>query len=256
MLQVARLAPKLLGESAENVRAFVHSQLTRGGFANRAGEPDLYYTVFGLDCLHALRAEVPDLAPYLATFADGAGLDLVHLACLARAWAAVGAVPPAVHDAVVTRLSGVRQTVYENFLAVGARQDVRAPAGDPGPLASFLDRAEALTTPVAAAAVTLRRHLGFPVPPACIDWLMARASPRGGFVAGPQTPVPDLLSTAVALHALAGAEVPFEPIREPCLDFLDSLWTSRGSFFGHWGETDVDTEYTFYGLLALGHLCV
>src|SRR5688572_12905804 len=101
MLQVARLAPKLLGESAENVRAFVLSQLLDGGFAGRDGRPDLYYTVFGLDCLHALRADLPveRVTPWLASFGDGAALDIVHLACLARAHAALGAVPPAVHDA-------------------------------------------------------------------------------------------------------------------------------------------------------------
>jgi hypothetical protein len=258
MLQVARLAPKLLGESAENVHAFVRSQLTDRAFANRDGQPDLYYTVFGLDCLHALRAELPveRVTPYLESFGDGSTLDVVHLACLARAWAAVGAVPSSVHDAVVTRLSGVRQSVYESFLAVGALQDVRAPIDDAQGLASFLEREPPSMTPNVAAAVALWRQIGRPVPLAATEWLMARVSPGGGFVAGPQTPVPDLLSTAVALHALAGAEVPLDPVREPCLDFLDSLWTSRGSFYGHWGEADIDVEYTFYGLLALGHLCV
>ena len=66
-------------------------------------------------------------------------------------------------------------------------------------------------------------------------------------------PVPDLLSTATALHALAGMEVSFEPIKERCLDFVDTLWTGKG-FCGHWADDVVDTEYTFYALLALGHL--
>ena len=57
-----------------------------------------------------------------------------------------------------------------------------------------------------------------------------------------------------ALHALAGMQVDFEHIRESCLDFIDTLWTPRGSFFGHWGEDILDCEYTYYGLLALGHL--
>ena len=41
---------------------------------------------------------------------------------------------------------------------------------------------------------------------------------------------------------------------KPCLDFLDSLWTNQGSFYGHWADHHLDAEYTFYGLLALGHL--
>jgi hypothetical protein len=66
--------------------------------------------------------------------------------------------------------------------------------------------------------------------------------------------VPDLLSTAVALHALSGLHVPMDHLKEPCLDFLDTLWVNRGSFFGHWHEDTLDVEYTWYALLALGHL--
>jgi len=45
-------------------------------------------------------------------------------------------------------------------------------------------------------------------------------------------------------------------IREPCLDFIDSLWVNRGGFYGTWDDDALDTEYTYYGLLALGHLAV
>ena len=46
----------------------------------------------------------------------------------------------------------------------------------------------------------------------------------------------------------------FEHVREPCLDFIDTLWTSRGAFFGNWEDDVADVEYTYYALLALGHL--
>jgi hypothetical protein len=68
--------------------------------------------------------------------------------------------------------------------------------------------------------------------------------------------MPDLLSTATALHALSALHAPFDDIREPCLDFVDSLWTSQGAFYGTWADETPDCEYTFYGLLALGHLSV
>jgi hypothetical protein len=39
------------------------------------------------------------------------------------------------------------------------------------------------------------------------------------------------------------------------MDFMDSLWNaSAGGFHGHWADEFVDAEYTYYGLLALGHL--
>jgi hypothetical protein len=65
-----------------------------------------------------------------------------------------------------------------------------------------------------------------------------------------------LLSTAVALHALSGLEVDCDKLKDSCLDFIDTLWVNEGSFYGHWQEDVLDTEYTFYGLLALGHLSV
>ena len=50
MLQVARLAPTLLQSSVDLVGGFFRDRYDpAGGFTNRAGLPDLYYTVFGLE---------------------------------------------------------------------------------------------------------------------------------------------------------------------------------------------------------------
>jgi len=277
MLQVARLAPRLLGESAGLVESFLRGQIDEGGaFRDRGGKGDLYYTVFGAEALLALRADLPaePLARYLHSFGEGAGLDLVNTACLARAWAAL---PPAQRaqapvEALAARLAEHGEsaaTVYALFLWVGALQDL----GQPLPPASELTTAlEAMRaddggyanqpgaprgqTPATAAAVALRRQLGVVVEqePELAAWLLARAHREGGFFAAPDAPLPDLLSTATALHALAGLQADITPVREACLDFLDTLWTSRGGFLGHWADDVLDCEYTYYGLLALGHL--
>src|SRR5437867_10460227 len=110
MLQVARLACKVLGDSAELTRRFLHGQVNEdGGFKDRAGKSDLYYTVFGLQRLTALTILSPELNPekpavtqsprfrdvvartkrYLEAFGCGEGLDFVHVCSLARCWAAV-----------------------------------------------------------------------------------------------------------------------------------------------------------------------
>ena len=61
----------------------------------------------------------------------------------------------------------------------------------------------------------------------------------------------------LGLHALATREVELPPaLREKCLDFIDTLWNAEGGFHGHWADDHLDAEYTFYGLLALGHLAV
>ena len=78
--------------------------------------------------------------------------------------------------------------------------------------------------------------------------------PDSGFYAVPGAPMPDLLSTATAIHALSVLGEPLDAIREPCLDFVRSLWSGDGGFGGSWADPTPDCESTYYGLLALGHL--
>jgi prenyltransferase beta subunit len=90
-----------------------------------------------------------------------------------------------------------------------------------------------------------------------VDWLLSCLHPKGGFAVMPilrGNIIPDLLSTATALHGLSLTGVSFDNIKERCLDFLDSLWSSQGAFRGNWADEVLDCEYTFYGLLALGYL--
>jgi prenyltransferase beta subunit len=110
------------------------------------------------------------------------------------------------------------------------------------------------TTTATAAAVTLCRHLGLPLATGTGTWLLQQVHPSGGFLATPGAPLPDLLSTATALHALESLEVNFTHLRDLTLDFVDSLWSAKGGFHGHWADDELDVEYTSYGLLALGHL--
>ena len=265
MLQVARLAPNLLQEAAEPVARFFHEQFNEdGGARDRAGKSDLYYTVFALEGLIALRQEPPvDLVrPYLQKFADGDGLDLVHQACLARCWAALGkdALAAETSDRMAANiLVGGNGSVYHQFLQFGAIEDLGHSIEDPAAVISTVlehqspDGSFLGTTPTTAGAVTLLHHLGADVPRKAVDWLLARASPKGGFLPAPDSPVPDLLSTATALHALAAAHASIGAHKEPTLDFVDTLWTGKG-FCGSWADDAVDSEYTYYALLALGHL--
>jgi hypothetical protein len=286
-LQIARLAPKLLGDSADLVAQFIRGQLNAdGGFNNRAGQSDLYYTVFGLQALLALRVDLPveSTTLYLRALGSGDDLDLVHLACLAGGWAMMPApaLMPATRDAIIARVESFRTgdggyhasrdaahgSAYHAFLAIGAYQDLGAMPPNPERVAASLAALESAdgafanepcrprgSTPATAAAVTLIRHLGMPAPEGLAGWLLARCR-EGGFFASPDAPIPDLLSTATALHALSSLHAPIDDIREACLDFVDSLWTSRGAFHGSWADDVPDCEYTFYGLLALGHLAV
>ena len=287
MLQVARLAPTQLGESRELVVRFLREQLNPdGGFQDRSGNSDLYYTVFGLDALVALQAELPiePSSAYLGRFGTGGGLDFVHLACLARAWATI---QPRCENVPTERLldhleafrsadGGYAQvpgaahgSVYAAFLALGAYEDLGSVPPDAARILKSLDRLRARdgsyanqpglesgTTTTTAAAVLLMRHLDATIEREVGMWLLDRCHTRGGFFASARTPLPDLLSTATALHALSAMHVPIGGLQEPCLDFVDSLWTNRGGFHGSWVDDVLDCEYTYYGLLALGHLSI
>ncbi len=287
LLQVARLAPRLLGDSTELVREFFRKQISlEGAGLDRDGRPDLYYTIFALAGLQATDAEVPrdTLGTFLLTHGDGAALDFVHLSALARCWAVVGKerIPPALAARLLERVETFRKpdggyegdaklshgTAYGAFVALGAYEDLGQTPPHALKLIQSLKRLETPdgawsnfpgarigATNATAGAVTLIRHLGFPVNERVGDWLLAQAHPQGGFLAVPGAPMPDLLSTAATLHSLAAMDrrLPSE-IHERCLDFLDSLWDARGGFHGHWADDHLDAEYTFYALLALGHL--
>lgn len=285
MLQIARLSPKQLGDSAELVAGFLHSRLNAdGGFQDRSGISDLYYTVFGLEGLIALGVKAPAAtADFLRVFGNGEGLDLVHLCCLIRCWANLSGVAPAPVDAIclTARIESYRSadggyhtqpnaatgTAYASFMAAAAYQDLRCELPHPEGVVRCLRGLRAADggyanlpaqplglTPSAAAAATLLRQLDQEPPREIGPWLLARCRAEGGFHAAPEAPIPDLLSTATALHALSGMKVSIEAIKEPCLDFVDSLWTNTGAFYGNWMDDAADCEYTYYGLLALGHL--
>ena len=287
MIQVARLAPGILGDAAELVRSFLMKQFhSDGGFIDRQGNQDLYYTVFGLDGLQSLDAlpEASKWKPYLESKGAEGGVDFVHLCCLIRCLS----IAPEINDSKDHLLKKLMEfrcpdggfqpeigaehgTAYGAFLAVGALQDLGINLDDyqsgiiqslsnlrtsDGGWGNDTKQRSGATNATAAAMTTLRQFGKTPEPDAS-QWLVSNCHPMGGFLANKLAPIPDLLSTATALHALSGVQYEIsEELRERCLDFIDTLWTNEGSFHGHWHEDELDTEYSFYGLLALGHLSV
>lgn len=290
MLQVARLAPAVLGEEASGlIENFVRSQENPdGGFRDRDGESDLYYTSFAIDALTALQAELPiaSLESFLkAKASDLDALDFVHRCCLARLLSSLP--EPAIPvDPVLASIEAYRSeeggynqiedaetgSAYACFLAYGAYADHGRQLPSTEGVIACLDTlanddgAWANDTlfpvpnvPATAAAITVNRNLRQPIPDQTADWLLGSfqlTGNGGGFLPFPGAPMPDLLSTAVALHALDGLQAPLEKLKEPLLDYIDTLWTAEGGFHGSWEDDDLDIEYTYYGLLALGHLAL
>lgn len=283
MLQVARLAPGILNDSAQLVEAFILSKHNAdGGFKDRNGVSDLYYTVFGIDGLRALQAEIPNtsIGRYLESFGDGHQLDFVHLCCLARARAAIHLVPPDIECLLVNleqfrtpdggynqRAGASHSTAYGCLLAYGVYSDYGMKVPEREKFSYCLNSLQARdggwgnepgmdqgTATATAAAVVVSHSLQLAIPESASNWLIGCNHPEGGFRAFPKAPIPDLLSTAVSLHALEALQTDYSHIKESCLDFVDSLWVNEGGFHGHWADDVLDLEYTYYGLLALGHL--
>lgn len=292
MITAASRARRLLGDSAALVAGFIGRQFNEdGGFRGRSEKSDLYYTVFGIETLRALKGEINcrRIAAYLEGFGRGEELDFVHLACLARCWANVCEcqnfiVDPGLCDDILGHIetyrcldggfsdsTNARQgTAYACFLALGAYQDLNADMEDSAALADSLKALRAPddgysndptlrigATPATAAALTILHYLDQPIDDESISWLLSQVHPKGGFVAVPVAGsygMPDLLSTATALHALSLAGASAGKLTERCLDFLDSLWSTEGAFSGSWADPTLDCEYTYYGLLSLGHL--
>jgi prenyltransferase beta subunit len=282
----------VLGDSLEAVRGFLRRQSApAGGFLGRDGRSDLYYTVFGLEAALVLNVDFPrQLAcEYLDSFGAGESLDFVHLVSLIRCRANLADaqhedIAAPLREAMMRHLLDYRSadggfhtargasrgSAYGAFLALGSCQDLGVDCPDADVLVESINSLQmpeggfanepgmtAGVTTATAAAVCALHYLQRPVPGSALRWLLAHAYPRGGFTAitfAGSTGIPDLLSTATALHALSLAGVAADDMREKHLDYLDSLWSPQGGFRGHAADDVVDCEYTYYGLLSLGSL--
>ena len=85
------------------------------------------------------------------------------------------------------------------------------------------------------------------------ELLKSFACETGGFKAFAHLNNADMLSTAVALFALNYADCDLRLLKSVCLDFIGQNF-SDGAFLSGDGDPTTDVEYTFYGLLALGVL--
>ncbi|MDP3914982.1 MAG: prenyltransferase/squalene oxidase repeat-containing protein [Bacteroidota bacterium] len=85
------------------------------------------------------------------------------------------------------------------------------------------------------------------------ELLKSFACETGGFKAFAHLNSADILSTAVALFSLNFAGSDLRLLKPACLDFIQQNYF-EGAFLSGDGDTTIDVEYTFYGLLALGVL--
>lgn len=283
MLALAALAAEVLDERARAaLLAFVRgAHMPGGGYRGRSGAADPYYDAFGF-ALARLLGEAPDaddLRHLDACAAEAAG-DLVHLASLLRARALAGAPPdPTRWTGEIERFrtpdGGWRRSLadppegrlYPAFLAVLAHEALGRPPEPLPDIATLVARfrtseggccGEAggpALVPVTAAAVVLLDAAREEVPGAMTAWLSrCRDAASSGFRASATAPLPDLLSTAVALYALGARQALPQDWVEGTGAFVEGCWRDDGGFAASPESGDTDLEYTWYALLALGCL--
>ena len=140
---------------------------------------------------------------------------------------------------LVVKESMGRDTIYGQFFAFLSGEKYIVP--QPSDI-------QHLTSTAVCCILAMQHQTGKALDTSLISWLKERQDETGGFRASEVAPVPDLLSTAVALFTLRLiGEHPQSASR-----FIEAHWLDMGSFAPTLLDEYSDVEYLFYGLLALG----
>lgn len=254
--------PLLDEESLDNIRSFVKaSQTPSGGFADKAGSPDIYYSLFG--CFLAEALDMPELihpvSGFLNSWIEHNKIEGIYLHCASILSTKLG------NDELQMSflLSEVRERLthdepgrpeYNAFLSLLSCYYLQYYKGLylTGRKLKNVMKQEEMPSPVLSASLVLQKSFARPVEK-IEKKLYSFYDGNGGFRATANAPIADLLSTAVSLYALHFAGSRLSIIKPACLNFVDSHF-NEGGFCGTILDPDPDIEYTFYGLLALGSL--
>lgn len=272
-----------LGEQAKQLMAdFIISQRSAdGGFVNKQGESDLYYTAFGtlLQYIFNIKFSTEELNDYLDKI-DAAGLDLIHYAAYMRCRLLASIAERSKLGAALKILSrkeireqqsfdvwpnNDKDSPYSKFIWHSLLEDTNNHKGNDSETIATLERynvpnggfsnlkgqAIASANATSAALMVMGQLDGYNKDSQGIAYLLKSQLPSGGFKAADNTHMPDLLSTATALFTLRCYGV--EP-RYSAQEFIEAHWLDNGGFGATILDSSSDVEYLFYGLLALGTL--
>ena len=249
-------------EMVEEIRSFIRSKLTpQGGFADRAGKCDLYYSLFGYYLAEAFSVtEVFNpLKDYIKEKVSDNDLSGVNLYCGAILYAKLHGIDDlsmklGKQIAADLKISQDKQAEYSGFmgfLALYYLEDFIAIKRLINHYNSN-DLQKDLPCPVLAASIILNELAGHH-DHSGEDKLESFYRGKGGFTAINHAPYEDLLSTGIALYALNFINADIRLMKPDCLSFIDNLYED-GGFRSTQTDFETDVEYTFYGLLGLGSL--
>lgn len=258
---ILRRSLSLLNDaSIDSIKIFVAGrQTTSGGFSDRAGKADLYYSLFGYFVSEALgmKAVMPGLRNFVDSEISRGNIGGVHLHCAAILSSKLNCDNynrSYFIDKLRETSSLSSQPAYHYFLNLLSSWYLNDYAGLflISRKLKLLESDNRLPCPVLAAYTVLQKSFRKSVEGLKAD-LLLYLQDNGGFKAVHSAPVSDLLSTAAALYALRFAGHDLRTIKPGCLEYIDSLF-GEGGFGGNEIDTETDIEYTFYGMLGLGSL--
>ncbi|WP_163717254.1 prenyltransferase/squalene oxidase repeat-containing protein [Mangrovibacterium lignilyticum] len=257
-----KLGLRLLGDEQQTeIRQFViNSQHQSGGFTDRGGAPDLYYSVFGSWMAEALdlKPEITRLESWIKSLKDeeqGNGIHRFSLLFLQQSLIQQRMSPLNLTKKLLLRDFPVNFS-YQLFLALllvdtayGQKRWVRVFGRI---MLTFYRLPQQVPCSMVAALLVARSSLKMRTASLQKN-LVQYFRPEKAFVAFAPMEEPDLLSTGVALFALEKAQTDLREIAPDCLSFIQQNYRD-GAFLAGDGDPECDLEYTFYGLLALGSL--
>lgn len=270
-----RLSPEAILHFTNYVRS---QMLPDQSFMNKAGNSDLYYTVFGwmLCLVLQIKLNTQLMQNYLNEQNEN-DLDLVHYACLKRCELISNM---ALEGKLVTgfkRLRGKKIKDIAEFSQV-PHNDTNAPysqyiwlslledsgnnpkskelmfanldryKSENGGYKNFMYGDNSTTNATVAALAVLGQLEGYNANHE-VEYLQHQQNLNGGFTGTDSSPMPDLLSTATALFILQCYQI--KPLFEAS-GFIEAHWLESGGFAATLIDDKSDVEYSFYGLLALG----
>lgn len=204
---------RLTPETQMTLKEYVRSQKTENGYMNAGGHEDEYYRQFGR-VLECVFCPIRLL---------GMKVDLT------------------------VQESRNSNTLYGTFFRF-LREEMKLRH----PLGVEDSRPSVLTTNSVCCILAMQKQTGRVCDRELLAWLADRQDETGGFYASEQAPIPDLLSTAVALFTLRLAGT---GSKADASDFLQAHWRDgEGGFVPTIMDGYSDVEYVFYGLLGLGSI--
>lgn len=252
-ITLARSVSMLDAETIDEIKIYIKGQqTTAGGFADRGGNCDLYYSLFGCYIAEALEIDEikPALKVYVKNIIETENISGIYLKCALILHIKLFGNRPlpsslrkhetltAQYSDFINLLAYYYSEDYFSLILVSQKfKKIRLSAGMP--------------CSVVAASLILQQS-GRNQGEESWKWMNGYYK-NGSFSAFSKTAHGDLLSTGVALYSLRFTNSDLSIIKPDCLTYIDSLY-SEGGFCATSFDTGTDVEYTFYGLLGLGSL--